>query len=273
LLEIDGAGTIAELPVASPDVCEQLQDESAATCRFVFGFRSDASEVDISRAKLRIEFESGPDEIIETLMNMYDPAHALYGQFLDLLHRRVPARFLEIGARARSGIVRKDVIPPGWQYTGFDIVAGPNVDVVGDAHELSSYLPRDSCEAVMAIAVIEHLLMPWKFALELNSVMAIGGIGLFMAPQSWPTHDEPWDYWRLSKYAWDALFNASTGFRILDAQMGEPAVLTPTQLRYSTCFEGQRCYLVSSVIVEKTSTSSLRWDVSLPQVVATQYPH
>ena len=61
-------------------------------------------------------------------------------------------------------------------YTGIDIVAGENVDVVGDAHQLSEYFDEDCFDAVFSISTFEHLAMPWKAAIEINRVMKTGGV-------------------------------------------------------------------------------------------------
>ena len=64
-----------------------------------------------------------------------DPAAPLIARFGTELARRGPGRLLEIGSRARSGTDYRDLVPPGWEYTGVDVKPGPNVDVVADAHD------------------------------------------------------------------------------------------------------------------------------------------
>jgi len=125
-----------------------------------------------------------------------EPFYVLYGKFLEQLRAMAPGHFLEIGSRARSKIVRKDLIPESWHYTGFDVLPGENVDIVGDAHHLSKLLPHGHFHAVWALSMLEHILMPWKLAIELNKVMELGGIGYFLTHQTWPLHDRPWDFWR-----------------------------------------------------------------------------
>lgn len=204
-----------------------------------------------------------------------DKAHQLSADFLKLLAAKTDddCRFLEIGSRARSGVVNRHFAPPGWEYSGFDILAGPNVDIVGDAHELSSFYPQEHFDAVMAISVIEHILMPWKLAIELNKVMKIGGIGFMFTHQCWPLHDQPWDFWRFSDEAWKALFNPATGFEIISAQMGEPAYIVAAKIHPATAFaETPAGFLASSVLFRKISETDLQWPVSVNKVLDTQYP-
>jgi hypothetical protein len=196
--------------------------------------------------------------------------HRLFPIFLHKVAAMSSGNFLEIGSRARSGISRRQHIPASWEYTGFDIKAGENVDVVGDAHELSTMLPHNHYHAVMALSVFEHLLMPWKVALEMNKVMAPGGFAFIFTHQSFPLHDEPWDYLRFSQTSWQAFFNEKTGFRILEAGVAEPVYLVGQRWNPGVNHRLLPGMTVSSVLIEKISDTTLTWDVS--SIVDTQYP-
>src|SRR5690242_4647339 len=50
-----------------------------------------------------------------------DPGHAVISKFFEDVRRSPKGHLLEIGARARSGISRRDLTPPGWCYTGLDV--------------------------------------------------------------------------------------------------------------------------------------------------------
>ena len=202
-----------------------------------------------------------------------DPAHALSARFQALLAGQPRGRLLEVGSRARSGNVRRGLAPPGWGYSGFDIMAGPNVDVVGDAHALSRHYPAGCFDAVMAYSVLEHLLMPWKFVIELNRVLKPGAVGLFTTHQCWPLHDEPWDFWRFSDRAWTALLNPATGFEIIEARMGEPAFIVAARCHPATAFaETPAGALASFVLFRKVGGTTLEWPVELGAITRTSYP-
>jgi SAM-dependent methyltransferase len=181
-------------------------------------------------------------------------------------------RVLDIGGRARSGLDRSKTFP-GCDVTVIDILAGDNVDVVGDAHELSRHFPANYFDAVYSVSVFEHLLMPWKVVLEINKVLKNNGIGFIFTHQTIGMHDLPWDFFRFSDAAWDSLFNKSTGFKIIDRSLDYPTYVIPFILRQdkltaekSAGFEG------SSVLFEKISDSSLSWNVGVNEIIATQYP-
>jgi SAM-dependent methyltransferase len=116
------------------------------------------------------------------------------------------------GARNSTGVLKRALIPATWEYVGLDVAADDNVDVIGDAHALRRSFKKDSFDAVFALAVFEHLIMPWKAVLEINHILRRGGLFLAVTHQTFPLHEEPWDYFRFSAHSWRALFNQHTGF-------------------------------------------------------------
>lgn len=233
-----------------------------------------ASTADVLAGKLLIRCTGGAVFEINNLGAPIgtDDGHALMERFRALLAARPAGTLLEIGSRNLSGITRRDLTPPGWSYCGMDVRSGPNVDVVGDAHELATWFGARRFQAAMALSVLEHLLMPWKFALELNRVLEAGGVAFFITHQSWPVHEAPWDYWRLSDKAWHSLFNPATGFEIVEAQMGELAHIVPNKLHRQTAFADVPSYLMSAAIVRKTADTQLQWPVALTSIVQDNYP-
>jgi len=186
------------------------------------------------------------------------------------------ARILEIGSRARSGISRRGLFPGALEYVGLDIAAGPNVDVVGDAHRLSEYFPAGHFDAAFSVTVWEHLAMPWKVSLELNRVLKTGGVAMINTHQTWPSHEEPWDYFRFSEYAWPALFNAATGFEILACGMGSPAVIASAlaiQHLQDQGIEWHYGYLATRCVVRKIGPTTLEWPVDLKAIAPGVYSH
>lgn len=200
-------------------------------------------------------------------------AGALFDDFLVAVGAMSAPKVLEIGSRARSGITRKQLLPANATYVGCDIVDGPNVDKVCDAHSLSSALPGAQFDAVMAFSVLEHLLMPWKVVIELNKVLAPGAIGIFTTHQCWPIHDAPWDFWRFSDRAWAALLNPATGFEVISAKMGEPAYVIAADCHPITNFAPEPAgFLASNVLFRKTGPTTLEWPVELSAIIKDAYP-
>jgi len=204
-----------------------------------------------------------------------DSSSELFETFLSAIRELPPGRALELGARARSGTTYREFIPAHLSYTGLDIMDGPNVDIIGDAHELPQELADGSFNLVFSIAVFEHLAMPWKAALSINRVLAEGGLVFVGTHQTFPVHEAPWDFWRYSDRAWYSLFNAATGFEIVGTAMGQPADIVPhATLASVSGIDDQPAFLASSVLARKIGTPSVRWDVALADLDDSGfYPH
>jgi SAM-dependent methyltransferase len=181
-------------------------------------------------------------------------------------------RVLDIGGRARSGVDRRQHYP-GADYTVLDILPGDNVDVVGDAHELSRLFPPEHFGAVVSVSVFEHLLVPWKVVLEINKVLKPGGIGLISTHQTLGLHDLPWDFWRYSDHCWPALFNERTGFEIVETiteslQYVIPFLFTPDkqEAERSAGHEG------TAVVFRKIGPAQEVWGAGTKDLISTMYP-
>lgn len=202
-----------------------------------------------------------------------DPYYASWFRFAERLRSLPKGIILEIGSRARSGVSRRELIPPHLTYMGLDIQAGQNVDIVGDVHELDCVVQGLRFAAVFSFAVFEHLAMPWKVALALNRVLEDGGLVYTATNQTWPVHEEPWDFFRFSKFSWQTIFNSATGFEVIETACGEPARIHASIMHPAT--RGlylQPAYLGSASIVKKIADTTLAWPVSTNIAAAGNYP-
>ncbi len=183
-------------------------------------------------------------------------------------------RLLEIGSRARSGNSYRHWFPADIDYVGLDVTAGPNVDIVADAHHLSRHV-KQKFDFIFSISCFEHLLMPWKVAIEMNKVLRNGGLAHIISHGAWPLHEEPWDFWRFSKESWSGIFNKHTGFQVVDAKYQFPAQLVPRYINDAN-FEHLslgKTYLISGCIVRKIAESVVTWDAEASDIYDLQYAH
>jgi SAM-dependent methyltransferase len=204
-----------------------------------------------------------------------DPYHKIFRSFIEETDRRPGARILEVGSRARSGNVYKGSFQNYGQYVGLDIVAGENVDVVGDVHQLSRHFDKESFDFVYSVSTFEHLAMPWKAVLEINKVMATGGWLYIATHPTWPPHERPWDFWRFSEESFRVLLNSVTGFEIHACSAGLPCSIVP--FGHEPAMTGlceQPANLGISVIAKKIGPSDRRlaWDVDVSEILDTNYP-
>ncbi len=87
---------------------------------------------------------------------------------------------------------------------GFDIVSGPGVDVVGDAHNLP--FENDKFDLILCTDVLDHLHSPQVVIREMQRVLKPGGKVISITRFVFPLHDVPHDYYRFTKYGLRYLF-------------------------------------------------------------------
>lgn len=169
-------------------------------------------------------------------------------------------RVLEIGSRSVvSNALWKSVIPD-CRYTGFDVLDGENVDVVGDAHRLSEYFEPHSFDLVISFAVFEHLAMPWIVAEEISKILDVGGHLCVETHFSFSEHELPWHFFQFNSRALELLFCPELGFEIIDSGLDNPIVGRFSQ--YSADYLRGKLvrdlYCHSSVIAKKTRSNDLK---------------
>src|SRR5262249_38428306 len=140
-------------------------------------------------------------------------------------------------------------------------------------HDMVGLFPNQKFVAVFSLSVFEHLAMPWKAALEINRVLETGGLVFTMSHQTWPPHEEPWDFWRFSRSSWQTIFNAATGFEILEPAGGEPARVHPVRQHPANRDLPQSiAWLGSTCLARKITDTKLSWPVPLKIAVEGNYP-
>jgi len=259
--------------VPSPDLVTVL-GPSASHCRFDEWLALPDQLLD---SDFTLNFNLSDGTTISTLTvhqvaTHHDQFHASWKRFLKMLYAFPPGVVLEIGSRARSAITRREDCGHH-EYVGLDILPGPNVDVVGDAHDLRELFEPGRFIAAFSFSVFEHLVMPWKVALGLNSVLRDGGLVFTQTHQTWPMHEEPWDFWRFSQHSWQALFNSATGYEIVETAAGDFAEIYPCRPNAITRdLSRQSAYLGSASIARKISNTTLSWPVPTHVAARDMYP-
>ena len=203
--------------------------------------------------------------------------HRRIYEWLSSFANKSDVSVLEVGSR-KVQIPREfqwDNFIPNCRYTGFDFHEGENVDVVGDAHELSKYFRPNSFNVVVSLAVFEHLAMPWLVAEEISDVLKIGGYAAIETHFSYSEHELPWHFFQFNSNGLQVLFNKQLGFELVDSGMSNPIVG-----RFSHCADQYlrgrpvgELYCHSSIIVRKIAerANDFSWHKVLGEV-ASQYP-
>jgi SAM-dependent methyltransferase len=221
---------------------------------------------DAASAILRLRSGKGDEISVErpwaaAVAQAYSPLQSINERFFSAVRAADEPRVLEIGARARSGITRRQLFGDSALYTGLDIKEGENVDVVGDAHLISTYFPASSFDFAYSVSVFEHIMWPWKVAIELGKVMKVGGQILMQSHPVWPKHEVPWDFFRFWDSGWRALFCRETGFEVIETVEAHPVDLVAAPFTGSPVhqWEGTAASLASSVLARKIGEPQVEW--------------
>jgi len=186
-------------------------------------------------------------------------------------------RILEIGSRNVTGANLRHRFSSA-EYVGFDIMEGENVDIVGDAHQLSQYFQDDDqFDLIFSSAVFEHLHMPWIVVEEIRKLLSINGCVFVETHFSFSSHERPWNFFQFSDMGLMALFNRGIGFKLLDKGMSNPIVgyFGPSSKRYLRFLPLFELYCHSEILCEKVEdVGEVDWKkLSIDDVVAgTRYP-
>jgi SAM-dependent methyltransferase len=187
-------------------------------------------------------------------------------------------RILEIGSREVTGPSEARRQFARAEYVGFDYYPGPNVDVVGDVHRLSSYFPTGAqFDLIYSAACFEHFAMPWVVAEEIARMLKVGGLLFVETHFSFSAHERPWNFFQFSDMGLRVLFSKALGFECIEACMSNPIVgrysaFADDYLKYRPV-RGLYCH--SEYLGRKVrEVSSFEWkDIDLAEVVhGTTYP-
>ena len=151
-------------------------------------------------------------------------SHANYLQYLTEIGNRKGVRILEIGSREVTGKSDARKRFANAEYVGFDFYPGANVDVVGDAHQLSRHFGDERFDIIYSSAVFEHFAMPWIVATEMVKLLNVGGIIFVETHLSYGSHERPWHFFQFSDMALRVLFSPAIGIECIEAGASNPMI-------------------------------------------------
>lgn len=184
---------------------------------------------------------------------------------------------LEIGSREVANKSRLKQALPLANHIGLDIHPGPNVDITGDAHDLSKFIKPNSIDVIISFAVFEHLAMPWIVAEEYAKCLKIGGVAGTFTHLSFSEHELPWHFFQFNSFGLEVLFNSSLGFELIESGKGMPIV---GRFAHDNKPEHRgkpvkNLYCSSYILAKKVSEISPKfsWKSALPDALKqTEYP-
>lgn len=148
--------------------------------------------------------------------------HGKWSGTLTKLANKPGKKVLEVGSRVVTGGNFRSHFDKA-EYVGFDFHPGDNVDVVGDAHQLSSFF-NTKFDLIFSSAVFEHFAMPWLVAQEMIKLLALGGYIFVETHYSFSSHERPWHFFQFSELALKILFPPAAGITCIEAGVSNPIV-------------------------------------------------
>lgn len=143
--------------------------------------------------------------MVVSLLPCYAPGMkgtVLTRDILEMSAPHITGATLDLGAGTAK---YKDIIlQHASSYTTFDVVEGPNIDIVGDV--LATRLPDASFDTVICTQVMEHVSEPWRMAEEISRMLKPGGACILTVPFMMPYHADPYDYFRYTTGGVEHLF-------------------------------------------------------------------
>ncbi len=204
-----------------------------------------------------------------------DISHTNWLSYLSNLFNKKGMEILEVGARYVTGSRCRKYFDKAY-YTGFDYYPGENVDIVGDAHNLSKYFDH-KFDLIFSSAVFEHLAMPWKVSTEIVKLLKTGGYVFIETHYSYSSHERPWHFFQFSENALDVLFPEKFGMQCIKKSVDNliEGVFSEYASDYLVGKKVGGMYCHSEYLGQKLKeVDNLSWDsITLSDVVkSTEYP-
>ena len=161
-------------------------------------------------------------------MYIYKPTRILLDEQMKKYGHYIKGKVLDVGAGSYSRYI--DFFNYQ-EYIKMDVEPGKNIDVVGSVENIP--FEGETFDAVVCTEVFEHLPEPFKPASEIYRVLKKGGHRLVTVPQTSELHEEPYDYFRYTKYGLSSIFSKQ-GFEVLvcDQRGGFFTTMAHSSIRY-----------------------------------------
>lgn len=127
-----------------------------------------------------------------------------YNLMRDFARQMPPGTLLDVGSKNINGCLR--TVFSDHEYTGLDISAGRNVDVVVARPYDWVELDGKQFDAVISGQCLEHCQYPWRTAAQILRHLKPGGFLAVTAPFRQEVHGYPSDYFRYTGEGLQSLF-------------------------------------------------------------------
>ena len=105
-------------------------------------------------------------------------------------------KVLDVGSYGVNGTYRSIFSNPVYRYTGLDMLAGPNVDIVPKNIYQWDEIEDESFDLVISGQAFEHIEYPWLTIKEVARILKPSGFCILAVPSSGMEHKAPKDCYR-----------------------------------------------------------------------------
>jgi SAM-dependent methyltransferase len=126
----------------------------------------------------------------------------------------------DVGSADINGTYKPIFQRSEWRYTGLDIEAGRNVDVVLHSKYDWKNVPDGAFDVVVSGQTLEHTEYPWLFVKELARIAKKGALLCVIAPCEWEYHAFPIDCWRIFPDGMKAVLQYN-GLQVLETYISQ----------------------------------------------------
>ena len=158
------------------------------------------------------------DENLERLSKVQtsynDPYYLHLSYIFDALRdasKYVQGRMIDLGCGNKP---YREIFPKVTNYVGCDVAQSSEgvVDIICDVTEIP--LEDESFDTVFSSQVIEHVSKPQDLCNEAYRLLRKGGYFVLAGPMYWHLHEEPYDFYRFTKYGFKHLLEEA-GFEVV----------------------------------------------------------
>jgi SAM-dependent methyltransferase len=146
-----------------------------------------------------------------------NPEYLVYKSYhtdlFSCLKKYSKGRLLDIGCGNKPyEKLIKDLIN---EYIGCDIVQSSEmkVDLICDATDIKE--PNESFDTILCTQTIEHVADHQMVVNEAYRLLKPGGYLILSGPMYWPLHEEPYDFFRFTRYGFRYILGKA-GFKIIE---------------------------------------------------------
>ncbi|MEK7149039.1 MAG: class I SAM-dependent methyltransferase, partial [Patescibacteria group bacterium] len=128
-------------------------------------------------------------------MYLFQPERYLLQKQVKKASPHIRGRVLDVGSGTFARYKRLFQFS---EYVTMDIQESERVDVVGSADQIP--FPDNSFDSLISTQVLGDIMDPQKAVSEFHRVLKKGGTAVITESFINEMHDEPYDYWRFTRY-------------------------------------------------------------------------